>query len=216
MICTIKNPEAGEQRDKSKFVHVMLDLETMGREPWCVVLGIGACAALEVNGGFIKLEVREFSERIGRGKDKLKGIPLIEEPETLAWWENLRKTPEGAATYNLYNRSGGTTTRHAIQKFSHWLNHVREASADFCHTPVDLFIYGNSASVDLKILERVYKLAGVTLPWNYREEMCFRTIANLYPWLRTYRETCTHNALSDAQDQMSDLVEMLSYCRGVV
>jgi hypothetical protein len=71
-------------------------------------------------------------------------------------------------------------------------------------------VWGNAASFDLKILEKAYKLMQIEVPWKYYNEMCYRTLKNLYPEIKIMCNPHKHEALQDAIYQAEHAVRILN------
>lgn len=152
-------------------VEVMIDLETTGLKPGCRILSLGAAT-------FDGFEQRTFYEKLAYS-DK-----YWSDQGTLDWWD---KQP---AAIRLEAFSGTLLPRTVLLQFSDWLASLG------CKQ--DIRPWGNAASFDLKILEAAYKIENLPLPWSYYNEMCYRTLKNLYPGTPFIKPDGAHNALVDA------------------
>lgn len=162
-------------------VHVMLDLETLGVKPGCVILQIGACT--------LKRDSREerkmFSVHLDRSSQEKKGLRVS--PETLTWWEkqdpNLRE--------HLFNPTIFSSLSHALIQFEDWLHSLGG-------TPI---IWANAPSFDCRILETAFEIINYPYPIHFRHERCFRTLKALVPGIEPEFVGVKHNALDDAVHQ---------------
>lgn len=178
-----------------KVAHVMIDLETLGTVPGCAILSIGAiefqCAHKYAAG-----QAPSFYETTyPSGK-------LFVESKTQEWWDKQDKSIRDEAF------SGTKPTKEVLLEFSNYL-----ASLD--GEPV---VWGNAASFDIKILEAAYKICDIQVPWKYYNELCYRTLKNLFHCVSIEeRKTPTHNALHDAmyQAQHADAILNFLATRGV-
>lgn len=171
--------------------HVMIDLETLGLKPGCQIISIGASVL--------------YAHK-QQGKDTKFYVTIKRDsrfstnPATLAWWS---KQPISLTYESLENK---TQMEDALLKFSEFLKQFDNPK-----------VWGNAASFDLKILEAAYEICGITVPWNFRNELCYRTLKALYPQIPYVKPTCSHHALSDAMAQALQLEQILNHmerCNG--
>lgn len=179
------------------FLDVMLDLETLGKQPGCTVLSVGAVAFDPVMG----LGER-FHAVISRADAAAYG--LTEDPETLAWWQGqsreARETLEQAT-------EAGLPLRAALTMFDEFL--VTACNTD----PGTVRIWGNGAGFDQPILRGAYAALGRPAPWSWWNDRCFRTLKGLAPELRMARQGTLHNALDDAVTQAEHAIAVLRRLR---
>lgn len=169
---------------------LMLDIETLGVTPGCVVLSIGA---VECNNGKI---VKEFHQHINVESAYNAGLQI--EPRTVMWWLEQDK----AAQEKLLENKGDAleeVLKDFIKAFN-WRN---------------LRVWANGASFDFPILKAAFEAVGLRMPWEFWNEMDFRTIKNLvekktFDTLRVYPEVA-HDALDDARAQMATLHNLMVY-----
>lgn len=158
---------------------VMLDLETLGTRPGCVVLSIGAVA-------FNQTEILStFSVNIDARTSQRAGLRI--EADTVMWWMGR----DEAARQSVLN--GPTEELSvALLRFNQWL--VPRG------TPVRLWSKG--PSFDAVILRSAYIAAGMDPLWDFRNERCVRTILDLagIDGTRGFREDheTRHDAAIDA------------------
>ena len=151
---------------------VMIDTETLGTEPGCVVLSIGACRFDPVQG--VDREDTFYTE-IDPATAREAGLEA--DQDTFEWWAN--QDPD------LAPLDGDTPLRAALSGLT-----------DFCRGGGEF--WANSPSFDLKILDAAYEAVGRSSPWDYWQHRDVRTVRNLpaSPDLtQTGRE---HHALDDA------------------
>ncbi len=96
----------------------------------------------------------------------------------------------------------GSSLPSVLINFSNWLGH-----GDLKHTRV----WGNDPSFDITILENAYRACNISIPWQYYNIGCVRTIASLaavkkcVKYIDRNRPTLEHDALSDAIAQCKDV-----------
>ena len=173
--------------------HLMLDLETLGTTPGCVVLSIGA-VEFDLNG--IK---GEFHAHIDIDSSTSLGLQV--DARTVMWWLDQSKEAQNAL----------------LQADTFPIQDVLNAFNDTFEWK-DLKIWANGASFDFPILEAVYKAAYRRAPWMYYNQMDFRTMKNLVPknsyeLLRVHPGTA-HDALDDARSQALTLINIINWING--
>lgn len=182
--------------------HIMLDLETLGTGPGCTVLSIGA-VAFTIDGcgsQFYKVVDRQSCRDAG----------LTEDPSTLQWWgkpseEARRVLAEASSGPEMLGRVAGMGKRGVP------LWRALDAFADFvdsCGGGV-VQVWGNGADFDNAILGFCYRAAGRPLPWQFRNNRCYRTLRALTGNRKVHRHGTHHNALDDANTQAAEAIRML-------
>lgn len=163
---------------------VMLDLETAGVSAGCMILSLGAAT--------FNLQ-HEFYDRINTLDSEEHGF--FSDEATKAWWN--KQSPEVKA-----EAFGGTkAVVEVLGNFSDWLKHLPAN---------EIFVWGNGADFDLPILGAYYKKVGMTIPWKPFNGRCYRTLKNLYPWIKApEKNMMKHNALQDAKYQAYHARELL-------
>lgn len=160
--------------------HVMIDLETLGNRPGCIVLSIGAVWFDE------RQMLQDFYAEIGQKSSEHHGLRA--DMSTVYWWEEQN---EGARSLLERTRTGinsDTSLPVVLKLFSEWL-------------PPSPIIWGNGASFDNIILAECYKAAGIEMPWKFWNDRCYRTLKNMFPDVSFVRSGTHHNALDDARSQ---------------
>lgn len=161
--------------------HVMLDLETMDTVPTAAIVSIGAVVFsreyVETHNTFYTAVDAHSS--IGAG--------LTESNSTMEWW--ARQSAEAMAVFTDVNR---LPLQHALAQFSAWF-------------PPGAKLWGNGASFDNAILATAYRAVGVTPPWDFWNDRCYRTATAGLP--RRVQAGTHHNALDDATSQAFHLLQ---------
>lgn len=166
--------------------NVMIDIETLGTKPGCVVLSIAAV---------------RFDIKTGQDLDKIKinvdlesclKIGLKVEADTFKWWMNEDRNIFSDLLKNT------VSINHALRRLNNFLRY-------------DDYVWGNSARFDFGILSHVYEIEGFKTPWYHGNERCLRTISSLIPKIKDEEEFVgdKHNALHDCEHQIKYLVKTL-------
>lgn len=168
--------------------NIMLDLETLGNKPGCVIVSIGA---VRFGGGELG---EEFYNRIDARDAVARGLKL--DVDTVLWWlkqsdaarEELTRDDTWALEEALTNFKGYCTTRPRNENI----------------------IWGNGSDFDNAILKEAYEIIGLCEPWAFWNNRCYRTVKSLHPEIKLeISAEKKHNALEDAKAQARHLMAML-------
>lgn len=162
---------------------IMVDLETLGTNAGAVILSIGAC---KFAGGVI---TETFYERVDPDSCVAAGLHL--EVGAVMWW--LAQSDDA----RLEVTKPGQPLRQVLEWFSAWV-------AD-----PDPEMWGNGATFDNVVLAAAYDAIGLSRPWRFPKDRCYRTVKNLHPEVPMVRTGTHHNALEDAKSQAIHLMTML-------
>lgn len=167
--------------------NLMVDIETLGTKPGCIILELAAVEfSLDGETGAKHYFALSFSEQ---EEANLKG-----NIETLMWWMKQPRFPEIAGII------AGETTSH--KSFS-------IVDRDFWKYKK---VWGNSARFDLGILAHYFNTcADANAPWNTWNERCYRTVVqefgkDIYEERKKNRQNA-HNPLEDCIFQIEVLCE---------
>lgn len=161
---------------------IMLDLETLGNRPGCVLVALGA-VRFDANG-----LGKEFYMRIDPQSCMEAGLEM--DVSTVLWW----LAQSDAARAEICKP--GTALRAVLGLFSNFVG-SRETR-----------IWGNGASFDNAILAEAYRRDGSVLPWDFWNDRCYRTVKASAPLVKLARVGTYHNALDDAKSQALHLIEI--------
>ena len=159
--------------------NIMLDLETLGTKPGCIILSIAA-VPFALSGCY---ELEPFYRKISDVSCGTYG--MVSDKKTLDWWERQSDEARNEAF------SGVEDLKLVLSDFSLYIAGMPTA-------PV---IWGNGSDFDNPILAAAYELCDLPLPWSFRDNLCYRTLKNLYPVIPYVRPVIAHNALHDARAQ---------------
>ena len=173
------------------YSNVMLDLETMGTSPDAAIVSIGAVAFDPLRGELGP----KFYARITLDSAVTAGG--IIEPDTVIWWLGQGTDARDEITHPI----GQIHINSALIDFSSW---IAEHTSEPC-------LWGNGSDFDNVILRRSYERCGITAPWKFWRNRCYRTIKSLHPSIEMQRRGTHHNALHDAIDQANHLIDILDH-----
>jgi hypothetical protein len=158
---------------------VMLDLETLGTQPGCVILTLGAVKfdPYTMNDPGPGLYVRpDADEQIARGREV--------QQDTLEWWmrqaEDVREEALGV--------DGRIPVEEMYRQLNRFLVGVNNI---WCQGPV----------FDIAILENLYMQYGWPTPWQFWQIADSRTLFKVHGDPRVKGKTGLHNALEDCVSQ---------------
>ena len=182
-------------------MHIMLDLETMGTRPDAPIIAIGAVAFVSptqltgLEGAKSEIPgqvVASFYANVDLQSAVTTGATI--DPSTVMWW--LKQSDEARAAFD----AKGVDILTALGQFSEWF---AAHAGDSCDG-----VWGNGASFDNVILSESYKRVGMTPPWPFWKDRCYRTVKSMYPDVPMERDGTHHNALDDARSQALHLIEI--------
>ena len=160
---------------------VMVDLETMGTGANSAIIAIGA----------VVFENYKVTDEFYRVVDLQSCIDagLEMDASTVMWW--MQQSDEARAQFN----KSSNTLQEVLEDFSVWC-------------PDNAQMWGNGAAFDNVILSNAYKKCGMTQPWKFWNDMCYRTLKNMNPKIKMERVGTYHNALDDAKSQALHLMKI--------
>jgi hypothetical protein len=172
---------------------IMIDLETMGTSPDCVVLTLGAVKfdedtrAEPVDQIYHRLDI-ESQTSLGRTIDD----------STLDWWSQQNAEVRDEA-FSDHGRVDVNTALDDLNRLVVGAKHI----------------WAHGAVFDICILENLMRQLGRPCPWHYWQVADSRTLFGLCPQdpRPRHRETL-HNALADAYHQAQTVQKVLSKIKG--
>lgn len=174
---------------KRNLNSVMIDIETLGRSPYCIILSIAAVEFCLHTG---KLG-RKFYNRIDLADSLACGFKP--DASTIQWWmmqdEKARKevfTPD--KTFGVHE---------SLSEFSKFMKGLKK----------DVLVWANSPSFDCNhVAEAIRLVLGeVDPPWSYKNVRDYRTIVSMYPevYKRKDKNLEAHHAVADCIYQIENL-----------
>jgi len=154
---------------------VMLDLETLGTRPECVILTLGAVKfdpySMKEPGPGLYLRI-DADEQIAQGRE-------VQE-DTMRWWmsqdEEVREEAIGL--------EGRVSVEHMYQELNRFLVGVNN-------------IWAQGPVFDIAILENIYRQYGWPTPWQFWQIRDSRTLFGVHGDPRVKGRAGHHNALAD-------------------
>lgn len=176
--------------------NIMVDLETLGTRPGCIVMSIGAVEFDETGTG------REFYVEISQDSSRLFGLHA--DPGTQSWW---RKQSDEAKEVIWRTQDGGKKLPAALEQFSLWARDIAGMN--------NLFVYGDGALFDNLIMVECYRVCGIFPPWRFWNDRCYRTLKAIGQHIAVERSGLYHHALDDARVQAVHAAKILAWLRTV-
>lgn len=169
------------------YPDVMIDLETVDVLPTSAILSIGAVKfnrkTKDIGPTFYRVIRLESCYEFGLTKDK----------ETLKWWS------EQSAEARRPFVQPGEELLTVLWNFKEFLGSK------------DHLLWGNGSDFDNTILANAYRQCRMEVPWNFRNNRCFRTVKDSF-LIKTDSifQGTKHNALDDAINQAKHLQELVA------
>lgn len=161
--------------------HLMLDLETLGTKPGCVILSI---AAVPFN---MPYDLEPFYRKISIKSST--DVRLEIDPVTVAWWGKQNKEIYKEATSDIED------LKMVLMEFESYIHIMPTAPK----------LWGNGSDFDNPILAAAYVACGMKQPWSFRDNMCFRSMKNMFDLIPYVPPVIAHNALEDAKAQAAHM-----------
>ncbi|HCD7643976.1 TPA: 3'-5' exoribonuclease [Escherichia coli] len=164
--------------------HLMIDLETMGKNPDTPIISIGAI--------FFDPQTGDVGPEFSKTID-LETAGGVIDRDTIKWWLKQSREAQSAIMTDEIPLDDALLQ---LREF------IDENSGEFF-----VQVWGNGANFDNTILRRSYERQGITCPWRYYNDRDVRTIVELGKAIDFDARTAIpfegerHNALDDARYQ---------------
>lgn len=166
-------------------MNIMVDLETLDTAPTALVLSVGL-VAFDDKAVLDKLYLTiDIQDQINLGRTI--------SADTLKWW--MKQSPEAR---RVFSESG-----------SNLMDSVDFIARFFENYPKSL-LWSNGANFDAVILDDMFRMVGVPVPWKYWDVRCFRTFCDGIGRKLSVRRGTHHNALDDAESQALHMIACAS------
>jgi hypothetical protein len=164
--------------------HLMIDLETLGNKPGCVITSIAA-VQFDMKSGETGAE---FYQKIDL--QSCLDLGLFVQASSIQWWFEQPKE----AQLELFKDTNNITK--TLFDFKQFIDSIK---------PSELKVWGNSARFDLGILAKAYYIAKhKEIPWKYTLERDVRTLASFNPDIKKNEVFVgvKHNPIDDCKHQI--------------
>lgn len=173
------------------MINVMVDLETMGTGPDAAIVAIGAVvfdpASHNIDGETF-YRVVDLASSVRQGG--------VIDADTVMWW-----LQQGDQARSCLANENKVDIIEALMAFAAFLRHKSNGAG--------VMVWGNGAGFDNVILALAFKRAGLSVPWPFWADRCYRTVAALCPEIKRESYGVAHNALDDAVAQALHLMKVL-------
>ncbi|EQA1097895.1 exonuclease, partial [Escherichia coli] len=165
-------------------IHLMIDLETMGKNPDAPIISIGAI--------FFDPQTGDMGPEFSKTID-LETAGGVIDRDTIKWWLKQSREAQSAIMTDEIPLDDALLQ---LREF------IDENSGEFF-----VHVWGNRANFDNTILRRSYERQGIPCPWRYYNDRDVRTIVELGKAIDFDARTAIpfegerHNALDDARYQ---------------
>ncbi|HAV8176274.1 TPA: exonuclease [Escherichia coli] len=165
-------------------IHLMIDLETMGKNPDAPIISIGAI--------FFDPQTGDMGPEFSKTID-LETAGGVIDRDTIKWWLKQSREAQSAIMTDEIPLDDALLQ---LREF------IDENSGEFF-----VQVWGNGANFDNTILRRSYERQGIPCPWRYYNDRDVRTIVELGKAIDFDARTAIpfegerHNALDDARHQ---------------
>ncbi|MCQ1671261.1 3'-5' exoribonuclease [Escherichia coli] len=165
-------------------IHLMIDLETMGKNPDAPIISIGAI--------FFDPQTGDMGPEFSKTID-LETAGGVIDRDTIKWWLKQSREAQSAIMTDEIPLDDALLQ---LREF------IDENSGEFF-----VHVWGNGANFDNTILRRSYERQGIPCPWRYYNDRDVRTIVVLGKAIDFDARTAIpfegerHNALDDARYQ---------------
>lgn len=172
-------------------MNVMLDIETLGTKPGCVVLSVGAVAFDRKTGRIAS----EFYKIIDPKDSQKNGLTC--DAGTVVWW--MAQSDEARTAIS---GGGGESLLSAADSFATWFKSQGDVGA----------IWAQGMDFDMPIWGHAMEAVGVPRPWAFWACRDTRTAYDLYGFnpKSIIRSGDYHNALDDARHQVECLTAAIN------
>lgn len=165
-------------------IHLMIDLEIMGKNPDAPIISIGAI--------FFDPQTGDMGPEFSKTID-LETAGGVIDRDTIKWWLKQSREAQSAILTDEIPLDDALLQ---LREF------IAENSGEFF-----VQVWGNGANFDNVILRRSYERQGIPCPWHYHNDRDVRTIVELGKAIDFDARTAIpfegerHNALDDARHQ---------------
>jgi len=186
---------------------IMLDLETLGTEPGCAILSIGACTF-----DVAKEEVGTHEFHVVIDAYSCFKVGLICNPNTKQWWTEQSDQAINETYLPAMTGLGASTVplKEALLSWYAWYKSMQVIGYEN--------VWGNGSTFDNIILIAAWDIVNARLetpipcplPDN-RKDRDYRTLKEIAPFIQIARQGTYHNALDDAKSQAIHLLRICEF-----
>lgn len=177
------------------MIHVMADIETWSTRHDGLIISIGG----------VKFDQDNIIDRFHVGIDPVDAQQRYNrhiDASTVLYWLDPKKAQARLELLELPK----VDMFAALDGFSLWCK----------QTPTDQrgSLWGKGSTFDNVLLADAFAAAGIEFPFGYRQNECYRTMANRNPDIEYVQIGTTHNGVADAESQAVHL-QAICKARGI-
>lgn len=171
------------ENEVTKFNHIMVDIETMAKSSYAVIVSI-AGVEFDINTGqtgntfYTNVDFQSCVK-----------VGLKTDAETVQWW--CEQSNEALLALEEHKEP----LEVALKMFKKFFKHN------------DYQVWGNSARFDLGILENAFEVLNIEIPWNFYNERCVRTLVSFAPEIKK-----NSNFIGTPHNAIDDCLHQIKYC----
>lgn len=162
--------------------NIMLDIETMGNTSQAAIISIASVYFDSTGLG------KTFYKKVNLQSSCAAGLKM--DPDTVLWW--MDQSDEARAEF----KTKGDPLYFVLKQLRDFIS-------------VDSFIWGKGSDFDNVILKNAFLSANFPIPWNHKNNRCFRTLQEMFPNIPMRENLVKHNALEDAKWQAEYAIKAL-------
>lgn len=179
-----------ENAERKRLGHVMVDLETMGRDSNATIVSIGA-VEFDINTGETG---KEFYTKVDLQSCLEKGLTV--NGPTIEWWLMQNEKARMAVAVGQ-----GKNISQVLYEFKLF---IEELGANTVQ------IWGNGVSFDIVILTEAYRACKLKEPWNFRCERDVRTLVSFAPEVKEH-----YPSMGTEHHPIDDCKYQIGYCTAI-
>ncbi len=169
---------------------IMIDLETLGINPDCPVISIGAAAFNETG----------IKETFEVNLDTTHQIDIMSRKvtaDTIKWWMSQEDAAKKVFKEATVHPEVG------LKALVDWITAIKKK-----YKVKRIHPWGNGSTFDISIMENLLSQYNVKIPWEFYNIMDFRTFKRfVYDGKDMSFQGVKHNALEDAKHQANIVIE---------
>lgn len=180
-----------------KTDHLMVDLESWGQDSNSVIVQLSA-VAFDINTGTCGNVFNKYIDPFSAARNGLKI-----EPGTVLWWMLQKDNARNNMVTNINRIVGKNTLANVLAEFSQWFQE---------NCSPNTIVWGRGPRFDFGLLTDAYRAVDLPTPWNFRNEMCVRTME----WLRpAVKQTVSLEEGTIAHDGVTDCIYQIKYVSAI-
>lgn len=178
--------------------HILIDIETLGRESFAPLVSIGAVEFKPEEGQTLG---REFYQVVSLSETVNSSFMV--DVETIKWW--MQQSDKAREVF----KESGQSLQSTLLMLSQFITQIANGED---------FRVWSRGRLDFEVLENNFRRKSISIPWKYNQIRDSRTfIEELKDYCPCFQEINDneHNALSDAAFEALHVMHIMSYLRKI-